>query len=97
MQLSGWGRYPVIESLPISPFTASLAQKTIASAEYSQLIPRGLGRSYGDSSLGAQVLQTTYLNHILAFDSSQGLVPSWLVLKCDPRHEIRQYRRRNSQ
>ncbi len=74
MLISGWGRYPVIESLPVFPFTATHARLTLESEQYSQLIPRGMGRSYGDSALGAQVFQSTYLNHILEFDDKKGLV-----------------------
>ena len=38
------------------------------------IIARGLGRSYGDSSLAPRVLDTRYLDHFLAFDEATGLL-----------------------
>jgi FAD/FMN-containing dehydrogenase len=37
-------------------------------------IPRGQGRSYGDSANAAEVLQSTYLNHYIQFDTGSGLL-----------------------
>lgn len=84
MQILGWGRYPRVES------TVALLQSEDAFIDYLQhtkpqsaldnsysIIARGLGRSYGDSSLASTVLQTQYLNHFQSFDERTGL------LKCE--------------
>lgn len=68
---SGWGRYPVVEGLEIK--TEDLA----AATEHASLC-RGLGRSYGDSSLPADdrhaVVDTTPADRILAFDTESGIL-----------------------
>jgi len=76
MLLGGWGRYPLIESQILTPLTVQNAQNQIKEANFSHIIPRGMGRSYGDSSLSANVFQTAYLNHFLDFDHRTG------VLRC---------------
>jgi FAD/FMN-containing dehydrogenase len=69
MKLSGWGRYPEIDAHVALPRTA-----TDAAAAFPGFtgIPRGLGRSYGDSALADQVMSTAGLNHFLHFDPSTG-------------------------
>lgn len=66
MQLSGWGRYPTIEST-IYPH---------GTVPETPCIPRGMGRSYGDSSLGEQVINTRTLDLLLDFNAETG------VLRC---------------
>ncbi|HED36277.1 MAG TPA: FAD-binding oxidoreductase [Gammaproteobacteria bacterium] len=73
MLLSGWGRYPVLECNLVSPTGASFAHRDIKSVR-RQVIPRGLGRSYGDSALAPHVISSAYLNHILDFNPDEGLV-----------------------
>src|SRR5262249_45143941 len=48
----------------------------IADESVRDYIPRGLGRSYGDSALnrGRGVLLQTHLNHFLAFDDRTGIL-----------------------
>lgn len=70
MKISGWGRYPITEAQvrkPAFPAEVSLdpAVPTIA---------RGLGRSYGDSAIGAHVLDLTGLDRIRSFDEGSGLL-----------------------
>ena len=75
MLLQGWGRYSQLEvqvSLPLSK------THCVQDLQYgSPLIPRGLGRSYGDSALFQKVLSTRYLDHFEAFDAVTG------TLTCD--------------
>ncbi|MBF0352545.1 MAG: FAD-binding oxidoreductase [SAR324 cluster bacterium] len=72
MKIANWGNYPVVNAVSRG-FETSAALKQILS-EWSQTIPRGMGRSYGDASLGEHVVSTLKHNHILEFDSKQGIV-----------------------
>ena len=74
MLVSGWGRYPIIESEILTPFTSDHALQQLNSRAFDKIIPRGMGRSYGDSSLAAHMLSSSYLNHILEFNDDTGLV-----------------------
>ncbi|MBI2429260.1 MAG: FAD-binding oxidoreductase [Ignavibacteriales bacterium] len=70
MKVTGWGNYPVVEATVHTPSTIDDVKKIISSTD--ELIARGLGRSYGDSSLNHTILSTLRLNHILAFDEQTG-------------------------
>ena len=48
MQLQGWGRYPNLNSEILEP-TSTQAVTEFLSNHKDPLIPRGAGRSYGDS------------------------------------------------
>jgi FAD/FMN-containing dehydrogenase len=74
VKLSGWGRYPVSESEVIVPRSLSEVLENLSGASASPLIARGLGRSYGDSSLASRVLSTEALDHFLNFDDDKGLL-----------------------
>jgi len=72
MKISGWGCYPIIESTIVRPnSSSSVSQQLLVPGS---LIPRGLGRSYGDSTLASQVLSTTNLDHFVAFDETRGVL-----------------------
>ena len=71
MKLTSWGRYPCIESNIITPLSTADVLHAISS---DILIARGLGRSYGDSALSPNVISTTYLDHLLAFDDNDGIL-----------------------
>ena len=75
MNISGWGRYPRIDAAIQSPKTGNACAEVLR--EYGHIIPRGLGRSYGDSSLSPQVLETTELKYFQEFNPGTG------VLACD--------------
>jgi FAD/FMN-containing dehydrogenase len=69
MKIQGWGRYPIIEAEILTPsFDCDRFVKNRA------LIPRGLGRSYGDSSLSSIVLETSGLDHFISFNQETGLL-----------------------
>ena len=74
MELSGWGKYPVIDSEVIQPLSMQDVLQSISGTPQKSLIARGLGRSYGDSSLAAQVISTAYLDHLLKFDDTTGVL-----------------------
>lgn len=72
MLLTSWGRYPIVESMQISP--RSLGELSSAIEHESSVISRGNGRSYGDSALGVTVLSTLACDHFIAFDNATGLL-----------------------
>ena len=63
-----WGNYPVVEGreIPLYP-----GQDT---PQPPQWIARGLGRCYGDASLGPAMVSTLSMNRLLGFDESTGLL-----------------------
>ncbi|WFU18779.1 FAD-binding oxidoreductase [Bradyrhizobium sp. CB3481] len=69
----GWGRYPVVEAeirSPVDPPGIAAAVKSRA----RPVIPRGMGRSYGDSALSDQIIDCCGLNGVSAFDFEAGLI-----------------------
>lgn len=70
MLTHGWGRYPVVDAEIRSPSTRSAATALLASS--TSLIPRGMGRSYGDSALADRIVGTAHLNLLSDFDASSG-------------------------
>ncbi|MFA6456347.1 MAG: FAD-binding oxidoreductase [Bacteroidota bacterium] len=70
MKVTNWGNYPVIEATVHTPSTINDVRTVVTSSP--ELIARGLGRCYGDSSLNTAIVSTLRLNHILAFDEQSG-------------------------
>ena len=70
-RLAGWGRFPIVDALVLK------SENLVAISETASL-SRGLGRSYGDSSLPAgpdlPVADTTLADRLLAFDAVSGLL-----------------------
>jgi decaprenylphospho-beta-D-ribofuranose 2-oxidase len=71
MNINGWGRYPNIEAQLLRPRDVEAVTKMVSQ---HQLIARGLGRSYGDSSLASVCLESTNLDCFLGFDKDQGII-----------------------
>ena len=69
---SGWGNFPKIEAESLLPANKTAVKKAIK--EHERLIARGLGRSYGDSSLNDVMLDMTRLKHIIEFDKKNGII-----------------------
>lgn len=71
--ISGWGRYPVAQSMLIRP---EQMRDVRVLAELGSLICRGQGRSYGDAAISSQgwVMLTERLNRFLAFDNTTGIL-----------------------
>ena len=68
MKMSGWGNYPCVEA-------AYHAYKDSCSfQEMRPFIPRGNGRSYGDSALGAHIIDCKPLKYFLDFDPVTGIL-----------------------
>ena len=70
--ITGWGGYPKQETQVLTPVSPSDMQSQTQTQ--LSLITRGMGRSYGDSANASVVLQTTYFDHFLAFDTNTGLL-----------------------
>ncbi len=71
MKIAGWGNYPRVEATCV-PF-----EQTGSVAEMQPFIPRGNGRSYGDSSLSKHIISLKSKNYLLGFDEQSG------VLSCE--------------
>ncbi len=77
MRHPSWGNYPQVDQ-QVRPLV--WRQEPLPRPETAAgLLPRGLGRSYGDSCLndGGTLLDTTPLNHFIEFDRESG------VLRCE--------------
>lgn len=72
MSLKSWGNYPVTKNKSLS-FSHEEDLKSIIS-EFSDLIPYGNGRSYGDSALSKNIINIKPYNYFLNFDESKGLL-----------------------
>jgi decaprenylphospho-beta-D-ribofuranose 2-oxidase len=71
--ISGWGRYPIIETDILTPLTSEAAR--LATSQIQRGIARGNGRAYGDAGIGArQTVRMGALDRIRAFDAKTGLV-----------------------
>lgn len=72
MKISNWGKYPEIEA---NVFEYNNTEKCVELINQKQkLIPRGMGRCYGDSALCKNILSTLKLNHLLDFDAGKGIL-----------------------
>ncbi len=68
--VSGWGRHPVTLG------TVGRPERLRLPADGRPVLPRGLGRSYGDAAVpaasGARVLETVRADRVLSFDAGSG-------------------------
>jgi len=72
VNVAGWGNYPVMDSSLFSFDTESEAIACVG--ELDEMIPRGNGRSYGDSSINTQVLSILKFNRFISFDEQNGIL-----------------------
>ncbi|MGN6294076.1 MAG: FAD-binding protein [Chitinophagaceae bacterium] len=72
-KLAGWGNFPVTASYNFSPSSEPEVLKTV---KQGNLVPRGLGRSYGDQAINenGRVVICTHLNHFLGWDEKEGIL-----------------------
>jgi FAD/FMN-containing dehydrogenase len=71
-RIANWGRIPSVEAEVFDLRDEDGLRQKIA--ETPHLIARGMGRSYGDSSLAETVVNTLPRNRLLDFDPAQGFV-----------------------
>ncbi|PTU31988.1 FAD-binding oxidoreductase [Stenotrophobium rhamnosiphilum] len=76
MNLHGWGRYPIVDAQVTQVQREASALQLLENAQSKQqvLTPRGLGRSYGDSSLGDHVIDFSLQNRLINFNQESGLL-----------------------
>lgn len=74
--LSGWGSFPVERCDVYRPERLEDLQALLRTAPANTLIPRGCGRSYGDSALNAAggVVLTERFDCMLGFDPDEGVL-----------------------
>lgn len=72
IRLTSWGNYPVTETLVFSTDEENQARSYVL--ERSAFIPRGNGRSYGDSALGRNVISLKNFNKFISFDEHSGVL-----------------------
>ena len=82
MKIYGWGKYPTIDAEVLLPQTYIDCAHYLNSNEI--VLPRGMGRSYGDSANSPIVIESTYLDHFIEFDVTTG------VLTCEAGVSIRE-------
>ena len=65
-KISGWGLYPKYQIIK-----KNIKNNTV---NYQNIIPRGNGRSYGDSSISNKIVITKKLNKIISYNAQKGLI-----------------------
>ena len=71
--ISGWGRFPVVDTALLQPQSPASALSSAATA--SSMVARGNGRAYGDAAIGdAMTLDLRQLDRMRAFDPQTGLL-----------------------
>lgn len=75
-KISGWGKYPVVETAEHFLHSSAEIQGTLrySACRPDGFIARGLGRSYGDSSLASHTIYLKKLNRILKFNPEKGII-----------------------
>ena len=77
MEISGWGRFPVVTANVYEPVDhASLRNLLATQAPDSKLVPRGAGRSYGDSALAQSVINCRFLDNFIELNEER------LTIRC---------------
>lgn len=74
--LGGWGNFPTEPCRVFAPRNVSDIRSLMLAEKARSFIARGLGRSYGDSSLNSQggVMLQTRRNRFLSFDEETGIL-----------------------
>ncbi len=70
--LSGWGLYPIVEAELY--YMRNVKKLKEMMMEKDSIIARGLGRSYGDSSIGKNVIDFSKFNYFLGFDPENNIL-----------------------
>ena len=81
--LSSWGLYPKIKAHEYFPFSEEELLSLLKKDTITKCIPRGLGRSYGDSSLASKTINSKYWDHFLNFNEETGILECQAGLSLD--------------
>lgn len=75
-KIGGWGNYPVEECFVYRPEKLSDLRELVEWQDDTYRIPRGNGRSYGDTALneGHSLLLLTKFNRFLSFNTEKGIL-----------------------
>ncbi|MEM6803522.1 MAG: FAD-binding oxidoreductase [Bacteroidota bacterium] len=71
-EVSNWGNYPKRKAEVFFPENTTDLRKLLQSGK--RLVPRGNGRSYGDSSLGEYIISSKRLDKFIDFDREKGIL-----------------------
>ncbi len=71
-KISGWGRFPVIKATETRIRRTADARAALSGT--GSFLARGLGRSYGDASLAANVLSILPMDRMLVFNEKSGVL-----------------------
>lgn len=73
-ELAGWGNFPRAHCRLFRPESAAALRRVVADGDAGSIIPRGLGRSYGDAATndGGGVVLQERLDRLLGFDEETG-------------------------
>lgn len=79
-KITSWGRYPKICATVYSPTSQAATKQVIQSLQ--NIIPRGNGRSYGDSALGNFILSSLNRESLISFNEFEATmkVQSGIIL-----------------
>ncbi|MGB0368713.1 MAG: FAD-binding protein [Flavobacteriales bacterium] len=69
--ISGWGNFPKVKAEVERPISEEQTISVLGGLKTA--IPRGAGRSYGDSSLSVSILTSSQQNNTLGFDLEKGI------------------------
>ena len=71
--VSGWGRYPVVETEMLQPRSFATVGEAVAAV--TGTIARGNGRAYGDAAIGAaRTVGMTAFDRVRSFDPATGRI-----------------------
>ncbi len=74
MELHGWGRFPRVSAELFEPASVDLLRQWLQATPTARSIPRGNGRSYGDSALAASTISSRFLDSFVGLDSDAATV-----------------------
>lgn len=66
-KITSWGMYPWVDANVLTPTLSSDIHRAM---QLRSLIPRGNGRSYGDSALGENILSSSYCDHLIELNTT---------------------------
>jgi decaprenylphospho-beta-D-ribofuranose 2-oxidase len=72
MKISNWGKYPFIEAEEY--YVENYVQAREKLHQNKKIIARGMGRSYGDSSLQNHILSMLAMNRFVHYDKENGIL-----------------------